>query len=868
MKLPLRGFHCPTVSVMKKALAVFIFCALGQILPAETYAPEPNHRVTINLGVTPWKFLKDDPYPEAKAIEYNDSAWTDVGIPHCFNDSDTFVNVTEGNRGLFQGTVWYRKHFVLNNDYKGRKIFIEFQGVNIACAVYVNGALIRSGSEVKQPGEVTHVYGFTPFVIDVTDLVKFDGKANVIAVRVSNAPEPWYVSLGFGDAPFAGMADGGIFLPVYLHITDPVHVPLNVYSNVKKWGTSVATLAASPESATVRIQANVDNETSQAQTISLVTQVVDADRKVVLELKGDAIVPPGTVHLFDQTGDIKKPHLWQLNNGKICAQYLYKVYHVVKSGGKTVDVFEDSLGVRTITWDADYPYINGVKSELYGFGARYDYPALGTALPEEQHWREIKLATEAGGRLMRPGHAASAPASVAACDVYGVGVVQPSGDNEFSFYSANAQPALAGNVAQKLTDVARIPETRKQYKREVQRDIIIRDRNHPSILFWEASNGGIEAGLLPELKKITETWDNLSPRELSPRATLEQPRDAQPDLAQIKVVGAAYDAIGTKKAFPGHPVWTAESWLRPGFRFDWDASVTKAEVFLKNVEQSRRAKVFGFAHWYLSETCGENYQKPDQRALGCAALDGNRIPELIYKIYQKAALIPCSVQPGVVIGTHWNQKGLVPVKVWSNCPKIELFLNETSLGIQTPGEPFADKPFQCEWTVAWAPGILKAVGLDADGREVCTDIVKTAGDPDHLELSLEPELIKPDGEKFQLQANGSDVAFILAKIVDRNGVVCPESSLPITFNVTGPANYRGSWNQAVSPDKGLGYHAPGDHELSAEAGMIKIAVRTTFEAGAVTVTAESGKLKSAKLSFHIHPVNDPLALGCAIKESH
>jgi hypothetical protein len=835
-------------------------------VPAEVYKPQANHRLKINLGVTPWKFIKADPYPDAKKPEYDDTSWTDVGIPHCFNDSDTFVNVSRGNKGLFQGTVWYRKHFTLNNAYKGRKIFVEFQGVNIACAVYINGTLVPHGSEVEQPGEVTHVYGFTPFVIDVTDLVKFGGAANVMAVRVSNKSERWYVSPGFGDALFAGMAYGGIYLPVYLHITDPVHVPLNVYSNVKKWGTSIATLSANPETATIRIQANVENETPKEKAVVLITRVVDAERKIVLEMKKDAVIAPGSVHMFDQTGDIKEPHLWHLNAGDGATQYLYKVYNIVKSEGKVVDVFEDPLGIRTITWDADYPYINGRKSEMYGFGARYDYPALGTALPEEQHWREIKLAADGGGRLMRPGHAASAPASVAACDVYGIGVAQPSGDNEFSFYSANAQPVLAGNTAQEPINAKGISDIRKQYKREVQRDIIIRDRNHPSIVLWEASNGGIEKDIFPELKKITETWDNLAPRELTPRGTSDQPRDAQPDMDQVKVIGTVYDGANTKKTYPSHPVWTAESWVKPGSRADWDGSIAKAEEFLTYLQKDRKYKVFGFAHWYLSETCGEDYHNPGFRSLGCAALDGNRIPQLIYKIYQKAALIPYSVKPGVVIGTHWNQTGTVPVKAWSNCPKVNLYLNGVSLGVQTPQAPFAKNPFQCVWQVPWSSGTLKAAGLDADGHEVCMDSVTTAGAPDHIELSVEPALAKPGGGVFHVQANGSDAAFILAKIVDRDGNVCPTFSNPIKFAVSGPATYRGSWNQMVSSDKGVSYHSPGDYELSAEAGQMKVAVRSTFEAGAVTVVADSANLKGGKVVFNIDRVDDPAAMDVAVPE--
>jgi hypothetical protein len=153
-------------------------------------------------------------------------------------------------------------------------------------------------------------------------------------------------------------------------------------------------------------------------------------------------------------------------------------------------------------------------------------------------------------------------------------------------------------------------------------------------------------------------------------------------------------------------------------------------------------------------------------------------------------------------------------------------------------------------------GTLTAQGLDANGTVVCTDQKVTAGNPDHIALSVAAPIVNPaTGETFKITANGSDAAFILATVVDASNNWCPTASNNITFNVSGPANYRGGADQMIGAG-GANYHSPGDHELSAEGGMCKVAIRSTFTPGTVTVTATSGAL-SGTTSFTVYPVPLP-----------
>jgi hypothetical protein len=165
-------------------------------------------------------------------------------------------------------------------------------------------------------------------------------------------------------------------------------------------------------------------------------------------------------------------------------------------------------------------------------------------------------------------------------------------------------------------------------------------------------------------------------------------------------------------------------------------------------------------------------------------------------------------------------------------------------------------PFQVYWDVAWAAGTLRADCLNDNGQPVAGafDQRVTAGAADHIVLTVEAPFVRPNGDAFRIAANGSDAAFVLAKIVDAQGNWVPTASQPITFAVAGPGTYRGGTDQLVTANKPLTYHAPGDPELQAEGGMCKVAVRAQFTPGMVTVTASSPGLRSGSATFEIFSI--------------
>jgi hypothetical protein len=800
-------------------------------LQAQGSAPDQGNRVKINFGATPWLFSRGDPV-NAQAVNFNDAAWTTVGIPHTWNENDIYVNTAAGGPAPNMGGLsWYRKHFTLDQSYSNRKIFVEFEASHIGMQVYINGTLIPGNSQ-RNPN-ATHVVGFLPVIVDLTPDVVFGGADNVLAVRIGDGG-PFFSNPTFSYDFRFGQGCYGLWRPVWMHITDKLYIPANVYSVVNNWGTCVGATSASDASATVRVMTHVQNEYTTAQNATLTTEIVDASNAIVSTQTSTQSIAAGASYVFDQAHTVSSPHLWYPAASTYGGPYMYKVYHIVKVGGTTVDAFESPLGIRTVTWDNNgTPVINGHAHYMWGVGSRYDYPALATAVPEEQQWRDAKICSQYGGRLWRPGHSTGSPELAAACDAYGIMLMQPSGELEGNFATAQI---TAG------------PDTmyKRILKSECHRDMIVRDRNHPSILSWEVSNGPIDKTFEQYLRdSIQKVWDPISYHPMSDRGYGQA---ATNDIAEVWSCSGLGCGIGFKNGNAATPIWGAEEWdyTHRCYRWDYDNELSFAQVFVQNWYGYQQAKCFGLAHWYFSETPGEDGLG---RGFQEAMFDHNRIPKMLAKIYQ-ANWMPFSVKPVVSLANHWNRSGAVQVNAYSNCPKVRLSINGTQQGNPVVPEVGGAMPSQCQWNVTFAAGTLLAEGLDSSGNVVCSDKKVTAGNPDHILLTVEPPLVKPDGTTFQITANGSDAAFILATVVDAQGNWCPTDSHNITFAVSGPGTYRGGADGDVKPGA-ITVHAPGDPELSAQGGMCKVAVLSTFATGTVTVTATSPGLGQGTASYSV-----------------
>jgi hypothetical protein len=816
--------------------------------------------------------------------------WIQVGIPNDANIWRTFINqASGGGQGSLCGqNNWYRLHFKVDPAYANSKIMVEFEGAHTGAQVYINGTLLPGISAVNANAQASHVVGFIPFIVDLTPYVKADGATdNVLAVSSSRG-NTWFEDPQFSEVFRFGQAMGGLFRPVKMFITNKVHIPVNVYSNQKTWGTYVATVSEVPassgtataSSAVIQVETNVLNENTTSQTVTLTTQIVDANGNVVATgaplTQTVAPMTPGNfpstpTPMFSQQITVNNPTLWYPNDSIYGTPYMYTVNHIVSVNGAVVDVAQSPLGIRTITWDTNYPYFNGHAMNLWGGSGRYDYPGLGSSVPEEQQWRDLSLLAAEGGNIYRPGHSTSSEEFVNAADAYGIMIDQPSGDDEEAFASPTADSVTL--------------------KEELHRDMILRDRSHPSILDWESNNGTMEESIGEALLSINSMWDPINTRIAA---------DRTPDPVNGYLLGCTLEGceVGVKNEFPNNPAWGSEYWGTGTARgLAWNYEIAFVAPFLDNWRQGKAANTMGVAQWYLADTPGETGQyveagnsttapgnSNDVRSLGASSMDQNRLPKLLYYVYE-AAWTPFSLKPVVRLAGHWNlSSGSVQVNAFSNCPSVELLVNGAQQGaIETPNPWNSDDegnqtetatliPFQTSWIVPWVSGTVTAECLNASGAVVATDSRTTAGAENKIVLTVVPELTKPNGTTFQVTANGSDAAFVTATIEDANGNWEPLASDLVTFSVTGPATYQGGTEQYLSTNTNaysnanstyIGgvpdafYHSPGDPELQVEGGMTRIALRSQFATGTVTVTATAPGLASGSASFTIVPVPDP-----------
>ena len=842
-------------------------------------------------------------YSTPNFVESSDSNWQQVGLPYDANISRTFINQTSGGgQGSLTGNDnWYRLHFKVDPKYATQKFILEIEGSHTGVQVYVNGTLLPGISAVAADAKATHVVGFVPVAVDLTPYLHADGSTdNVIAIDVSRG-STWFEQPNFSGAFRFGQAMAGLFRNVKLFVTNPVHIPINVYSNQKTWGTYVGTKSitaasqgtATAASAIVEVQTNVLNESATTQQVTLTTQIVDANGDVVVTAPPitQAVAPmtaasfPSTEQaMFQQQITVPNPTLWYPNNSVYGKPYMYKVYHIVSVNGVVVDSAQSPLGIRIITWDNNFPYFNGHPMYLWGASGRYDYPALGSAVPDEQVWRDLAQFAASGGNIWRPGHSTSSEEFVEAADAYGIMIDQPSGDGEGSFTNPTADD--------------------QTLKTEIHRDMIIRDRSHPSILDWEEDNGGNNLSLISTLASLEAQWDNINPRQQATRAYLP----SYANYVGIDECDGAGCEVGNKQSNPSKPAFGAEYWdnVGTGRGLAWDNELAFAAPYLNDWRNGRVNNTFGMAQWYFADTPGEistwsefngnNNLGNYVRSLGYSMVDQNRFPRLLYYIYQ-ANWTPYSIKPVVALAHHWNRAyeytAGTPIQenAFSNCPAVRLLINGVNkdpltgaiLADQTPNpwniqsggdltQNTTVMPGQVHWMVNWAPGTVTAACVDSNGNLVpgVTDSRTTAGTKNKIVLTVVPELQKPDGTSFQWTANGSDAAFVTAQVQDAQGNLVPTANDNVTFTVTGPATYMGGTQQVVADPAvtnyfqdaysiansnvigGLPYaffHSPGDPELNFEGGLTKIALRSTFTPGVVTVTATAPGLASSTVQL-------------------
>lgn len=722
-------------------------CAIGCMLTAQA-----RERQNFDNG---WRFVLADSAQMSKT-DYHDTHWRALNLPHDWAVEGDFLcsNPSGAGGGALPGGIgWYRKTFNLQKK-QGERYFIEFDGVYMNARVYING---------KEVGY--RPYGYSSFEYDITPYL-IAGR-NVVAVRVDNSDQPnsrWYSGCG-------------IYRHVWFTKTADVHV--------KHWGVHVV---ANPDG---RISVTADVE-SQGKAYKVRNQVFDAQGRAV-GLK------------------VRRPHLWSVDD-----PYIYKVRTQVLVGGKVVDEVWTNTGFRSFRFDAKTGFwLNGKNMKLNGVCEHHDFGCLGAVVNEDAMHRKLVRLKEMGVNAIRSSHNPPAPELLNMCDTMGLIVMDESFDMWHRRKTQN--------------DYARFFD--EWHERDLS-DLILRDRNHPSILMWSIGNEVLEQWSYADADTLTLEQANLILNAGHDASTLAKDgetsvntlladhladivrrydttrpitagcNEPSPDNHLFKgkaldIVGFNYHHQGIKdvpKNFPGRPFIMTESvsaLQTTGFYTMPSDSVIKApkEWWLPYTDPSFKCSSYDNMHASWSSTHEETwdvvkhtpyvggqfiwtgfdyigeptpYSYPARSSyFGIIDLAGQ--PKDVYYMYQSE----WTNRPVLHLFPHWNWLDGEQIDMWcyyNQADEVELYINGKSQGVRRKAD---SHQYHVMWRVTFEPGEVKVVARK-DGKEVRQQTIHTAGQPHHLQLSIDYQ--------------GKNTTFVKVEVVDENGNRCPWAENQVFFD--------------------------------------------------------------------------------------
>ncbi|GAA1062039.1 glycoside hydrolase family 2 TIM barrel-domain containing protein [Agromyces bracchium] len=826
--------------------------------PAPTSVAVDARSVDFDDG---WRFALGDP-DGAQEPGFDDSSWESVQVPHDWSIHQDFApgGSTTSNEGLLPaGDGWYRKSFTLPESASGKRISVDFDGVMGVTQVFLNG---------QQLG--VHNYGYTSFSFDITDLVRTDGGANVIAVGVSNIKpnSRWYTG-------------SGIYRDVTLTVTDTVHVD--------RHGTYVTTptLEADVSNgvANVAVETTIANDSGTEQNVALETSVIDASGVEVANGVSPAkSVASAGAEVFSQSIAVPDPRLWSPED-----PYLYTVISNVTVDGSLVDTYQTVTGLRSFRVDGQGAYLNGEPFVIRGMNMHHDLGALGAAVNRSAVKRQLEILKSAGVNSVRISHNPGSRVLIEEAEKLGITLLEEAFDQ--------------WRVAKTSNDYSQFFPT--DAKQDIQ-EMVQRDKNSPAVIMWSIGNeipinvaspdARVQAiqdaqNLNQWVKEIDTTrpttWGEQSQQPSDPyaairnvldipgvnygdRNTLRSISQSHPNGVVLQteaswgfrsrgyyynpkgLIGRFADLVDPVNGQPTYP----ESWQASSYDNEFPFGVPAlfdSSTSLRHVYEEPRVlgsylwsgfDYFGETAPYASVTARTNangeLEQPKNSYSGMVDTAGFK--KDLYYLYQSQ----WTTEPMVHLLPQWNWATGDTVTVWAytNADSVKLYLNdqlieekafETKTGPRGEYRVSANGKLYLTWDVPFQPGTLRAEAY-RDGQLVAKDVVSTAGAPAKLALTPDRSTASPDGE---------ELVFITADVLDKKGVLVPDADNRITFDVTG--------GEIVGVDNGnpISLERYADSNVRrAFSGKALVIVRPDGTAPHVTVTATaeankgSGQIKA------------------------
>jgi beta-galactosidase len=773
----------------------------------------PAARVTEDFDAD-WLFKRGE-FASAMMPAFDDQAWRTLNVPHDWSSEGPFSAEFASGTGYAPGGVgWYRKHFRLDQKQKGQSVAIEFDGVYDYSEVWINGRFVGG-----------RPFGFIGFQFDLTPYLKWDGGDNVVAVRVDHSR--------FADSRF--YTGSGIYRNVRLVITGQLRI--------SPWGVSVTTPKISDGTATVQIETTLENHSAERSNVSLQSDIVAPGGEIVARLSTTKSISGHSVQTVLQEMSVLRPELWSLNTPA-----LYTLKSRVKSADTVADESDTPFGIRTANFDPDRGFfLNGIPAKLKGVCIHQDAGALGAAVPDKVLERRLRLLKGIGVNAIRTSHNPPDPELLNLCDQLGLLVM----DEAFDEFTPGKNKWVSGvNVGEpsrfgyaelfahwSVTDIS---------------DMIRRDRNHPSVILWSIGN---EIDFANDPFSDPVLGENYHPE--NPPAT-GLAKCAAPLVAAIKSldptrpVTAALATVKMSNVVGLPDMLDAVGYNYQEYRYAADHAKFPQRIIYGS-ETSQRYEAWravqtnnfisGQFLWTGIDYLGEANAWPN-RANGAGLFDlcGFKKPLGWFRqslwsdqpmVYVCAAASGAAGRSfGGTESWNWPANATMNVLCYANCPEVTLTLNNGVIGTKKLSEA---RHGVLRWAVPYAPGTLRAIGKDDNGRPLSTYSLQTAGAPSRIELV-------PD--RMELRADGKDVCHVEFRIEDAQGVRVPDAAPEVTFRLAGPARILGIGNGDLNSVEDC---KTNTHRAFQGRGLAILSA--TSIPGATTLTASCPGLESATVSL-------------------
>ena len=691
------------INVMSRLTPLTVWWSLFAIsLAAQTYQPPANVRQDLVLD-SGWKFIRQD-VPRAQDVNIDDSSWSNLNLPHTWNNLDG----QDGKKNYYRGVGWYRKHYTPAGNLAGRRFFLKFDGAFLVTDVYVNGSHL---------GE--HQGGFAAFVFDATPYLRA-GADNLIAVKVNNAENTNIPPLS-ADFTFFG----GLYRDVHLLMTDPVHIsPLDYASP----GVYLKTSDVSSNSADLRVTALLSNSTRAPETVLVRTVVTDASTNVVAVMTNFVtLLPAGASNAVAAT-TIARPHLW---NG-LADPYLYQTFVELWRGSKVVDVVAQPLGFRYFHVNPDKGFfLNGRHYDLHGVSMHQDWPDRGWAITEAQVNTNFMLLKEIGATAVRLSHYEH---------------------NDYTYQLADRNGIVLWSEIPLINRITESPAFYASARQQLT-ELIHQRYNHPSVICWGVFNeitlrpGPSPVRLARQLARIAEEEDPTRPSTSAANASDDEPSNWCTELNAINKYFGWYNGrlgefgpwadnihldypercIGVSEYGAGASIYQHSEDPVSEPRNDGHYHPEEYENLYHEVHwQEMQARPFLWCKfvWNMFDfaVAGRNEgDTPGRNDKGLVTYDRQVRKDAFY--WYKANW---TTNPMVYITGHTFTNRLTNVitaKVYANCESVELFLNGASRGVATS----TNRIFTWPVTLSGGTNRVEAIGR-AGGRLVSDALVWVAPD--------------------------------------------------------------------------------------------------------------------------------------------